>query len=320
MKEPSTAKPMRSDHTTFLAGNERVILDTRYSFVELFRPALIGLGSIVVLIILLTKIGPEGPGKGNLNFVLLLGALSLFFLFYYGLVPAFKKSFLSDEPPRGGYTKEVVALSLTIGFFLLFAILPYHWSGFVTYYSIFVWTAFLVVFVAFFVIPLQKWFFRHFILTSRRLLQRRGMIAKSSIETDLIRIQDVSFEQGFWEKVFGYGNLILGVPEETGFSTVKKIPDPEHVKNILKEQVNRVQGESGYSQPFVADYAADELAGENDGAKEAVETDFVSDLSDDRKLPSDIISQLERLKEMVDKGILTEQEFADAKAKILKKL
>ena len=60
--------------------------------------------------------------------------------------------------------------------------------------------------------PVRKlvdWLTSHFVVTSDRIIHRRGFIAKYSMEVPLEAINDVRFEQGVIDRIIGAGTLVV---------------------------------------------------------------------------------------------------------------
>lgn len=129
--------------------------------------------------------------------------------------------------------------------------------------------------------PFIGWFYTHYVITNERVIVRRGMIARHGLEIPLEVINDVTFHQSIVERVVGSGDLIIESAGERGQSHFSDIPDPEEVQSdIYKHRETRMvalQGAPGQS------------------AAEQIET-------------------LARLR---DQGVITEEEFAEKKAKLL---
>ena len=83
------------------------------------------------------------------------------------------------------------------------------------------------------VAPLVNWWFTSYILTSERLITRRGMIARSGIEIPLENINDVQFSQNVIERILKSGDLLIESAGESGQSRFSDIPDPEGFQSLL---------------------------------------------------------------------------------------
>ena len=91
----------------------------------------------------------------------------------------------------------------------------------------------LVVFGWFVVRPLVNWWFTRYVLTSERLITRRGLIAQSGIEIPLERITNVNFSQTVIERLLGAGDLLVESAGETGQSDFTNIPRPDRFQAVL---------------------------------------------------------------------------------------
>jgi membrane protein YdbS with pleckstrin-like domain len=137
---------------------------------------------------------------------------------------------------------------------------------------------------------LFDWWFTNYVLTTERIVVRRGMIARSGTEIPLEQITNVLFAQRMVERLLGYGDVILEAAGSQGQSELHDIPDPE-----------------GFQQQV---YEARELRNLHfrdgrDGRD-----------GDDRR-DVDPISALERLADLRERGHLTEEEFARGKRRLL---
>ncbi|MBI3647655.1 MAG: PH domain-containing protein [Actinobacteria bacterium] len=152
------------------------------------------------------------------------------------------------------------------------------------------WAVFAVglVVLAWYSVPKAiVWATSHFVVTSDRVLHRRGLVAKHSMEIPLEHINDVRFAQNVFERMIGAGTLIIQSASEQGREEFQDVRHPEEVQKTIyrvgeknKERMYR----GGPSGPPAS--------------------------------PS-VTTELERLADLRAKGILTEEEFREQKARIL---
>jgi uncharacterized membrane protein YdbT with pleckstrin-like domain len=136
--------------------------------------------------------------------------------------------------------------------------------------------------------PLRRlvdWLTSHFVVTSDRIIHRRGFIAKYSMEVPLEAINDVRFEQGIVDRMIGAGTLVVQSASEAGRQVFDDIRKPEDVQKTIYHQGERNQQRM--------------MTG-----------------SGSRSAPS-ATSELERLADLRARGILTEEEFQAQKRRIL---
>lgn len=92
----------------------------------------------------------------------------------------------------------------------------------------------LAVFLVIFVVrPLVNWWTTHYVLTSERLITRSGLVAKSGVEIPLERITNVNFNQTFFERMLGAGDLLIESAGAQGQSRFRDIPHPDTFQTVL---------------------------------------------------------------------------------------
>jgi len=128
-------------------------------------------------------------------------------------------------------------------------------------------------------VPAMRWWFTQFVLTNERLVLRKGIVARSGVEIPLEVINDVIFSQTVFERLLGFGDLIIESAGEMGQSRFSNIPKPDAFQaELYQAREDRTKALSS-SEP-----AADTLA-----TLAALHAD----------------------------GVLTDEEFASKKAKLL---
>jgi uncharacterized membrane protein YdbT with pleckstrin-like domain len=136
--------------------------------------------------------------------------------------------------------------------------------------------------------PVRKlvdWLTSHFVVTSDRIIHRRGFIAKYSMEVPLEAINDVRFEQGIVDRIIGAGTLVVQSASEAGRQVFDHIRKPEEVQRTIYHQgeLNQQRMMSGRA-----------------GASSHSAT-----------------SELDRLADLRARGVLTEEEFQAQKRRLL---
>jgi uncharacterized membrane protein YdbT with pleckstrin-like domain len=136
--------------------------------------------------------------------------------------------------------------------------------------------------------PVRKlvdWLTSHFVVTSDRIIHRRGFIAKYSMEVPLEAINDVRFEQGIIDRIIGAGTLVVQSASEAGRQVFDHIRKHEEVQKTIYHQgelnQQRMMGGTGGRSSHSA------------------------------------ASELERLADLRARGVLTEEEFQAQKRRIL---
>jgi len=131
--------------------------------------------------------------------------------------------------------------------------------------------------------PFVNWFFTLHVLTTERLVVRSGVVARRGLEIPLEAINDVTFSQTVFERLLGFGDLLVESAGEQGQSRFSNIPRPEHFQSLIYR--NRED-------------RSKELSGAGDAAADA----------------------LGKLAELHRQGVLTDEEFAEKKEKLLREI
>lgn len=148
--------------------------------------------------------------------------------------------------------------------------------------------ALIVVALASFLVKLLGWSNTNFVLTSDRIITRRGVLTKSGIEIPLERINTVFFDQRLIERMVGAGDLAIESAGERGSETFENIRKPAIVQREIY-----VQMEENENRKFDRVRAPAPTAG----------------LSP--------VEQVERLHGLLQQGAITPAQYEAEKARIL---
>lgn len=127
------------------------------------------------------------------------------------------------------------------------------------------------------------WRTTHFVITSDRLIARRGVVAKSGIEIPLERVNNVSFNQSIFERLIKAGDLLIESGGEDGQQRFTDILRPDEVQNLI-----HLQMEDNQRRTFASPRAE-----------------------------VDVATQLEKLEGLRDRGSISEAEFEAQKRRLL---
>ena len=87
------------------------------------------------------------------------------------------------------------------------------------------------------VTPLLRWRTTHFVLTTRRVLVREGVLSRSGIDIPINRINSVQFRHSFIDRILGCGTLIVESASDEPLE-FDDIPQVERVHSLLYYEVN----------------------------------------------------------------------------------
>ncbi|MGY2080202.1 PH domain-containing protein [Modestobacter sp. SYSU DS0657] len=87
-------------------------------------------------------------------------------------------------------------------------------------------------------VPLLRWRTTHYVITTRRLLYRTGVLARSGRDIGLSRITDVSYRQSLLDRVLRSGTVSIETAGEGGPTVFSAVPDSEGVQQLLNQLVD----------------------------------------------------------------------------------
>jgi uncharacterized membrane protein YdbT with pleckstrin-like domain len=145
-----------------------------------------------------------------------------------------------------------------------------------------------------------NWNFTHFVVTSKRVIYRTGVLGKHGVEIPLDRISNINFNQSVWERVIGAGDLEIESAGRDGQTKFDDVWHPDAVQHELYEQIEdhaRTRAGYGAGAPSPAPAAA---AAPSAGAS--------------------VPEQLDQLAALRDRGVITAAEFEAKKAQLLDRM
>jgi len=135
-------------------------------------------------------------------------------------------------------------------------------------------------------------------VTNLRIIDEDGVFSVNSKESPLDKINNVTYNQSLWGRMFDFGNVQIQTAAEIGSTTNYMVEKP----NKLKDTITTMQEE--YKRSQISSQAKEFASAISSGSQ--------------KQSKSDIASELEKLFELKQKGILSEEEFNMGKKKILK--
>jgi uncharacterized membrane protein YdbT with pleckstrin-like domain len=133
----------------------------------------------------------------------------------------------------------LVCLAALVGLVVVLALGPDE--GFFAWLDTLGWVAFAGVVLVFGVWPTLAWWNRTYTLTNERLATRTGILRRSGRDIPLTRINDVAFEQGIVDRMFGAGTLKVSAASEEGTVVLVDIPRIHQVSLRMNELVREVR-------------------------------------------------------------------------------
>ena len=94
--------------------------------------------------------------------------------------------------------------------------------------------------------PWISWQTTHYVLTTRRVVIRRGVLGRSGRDIPLTRVNDVSFHHSLFERMLRCGTLTIESAGEHGQVVLPEVPDVELVQRevyrCVEQESHRLAG------------------------------------------------------------------------------
>ena len=143
------------------------------------------------------------------------------------------------------------------------------------------------------------WSYNIWAVTNLRVIDEGGYFTRYAKESPLDKINNIEYEQSFWGRIFGYGNVDIQTAAEMGETTYIMIHHPK----LLKDTITHAQEESKMQQ---VKNQAQQLA------KAIAENPMVP-----RPSQTMIADELHKLFELLQKGAITQEEYILQKEKLM---
>ncbi|WP_131784996.1 PH domain-containing protein [Protofrankia symbiont of Coriaria ruscifolia] len=103
--------------------------------------------------------------------------------------------------------------------------------------------------------PWLRWITTNYVVTTERVVIREGILSRHGRDIPLLRLNDISFDHSFWERLVGSGTLTIESGGERGRIVLANLPHVEEVYGTLyrlaEENAIRLRGpadDGGYSR------------------------------------------------------------------------
>ncbi|HET7798807.1 MAG TPA: PH domain-containing protein [Humibacillus xanthopallidus] len=110
------------------------------------------------------------------------------------------------------------------------------------------------------VVPYLRWRTTHYVITSHRVMVRRGILTKQGKDITLSKITDVSFQQTLVDRMIRAGSLHIESAGDSPDENLTNIPN----SNVVQQLINRLIDEDDLRRRHSRGYAPD-ASGPYDG-------------------------------------------------------
>jgi membrane protein YdbS with pleckstrin-like domain len=166
---------------------------------------------------------------------------------------------------------------------------------------------------------LARWFGTSIVVTDRRIVFRSGVLGRRVVNLRLQRVVDTHCNQRPLERLIGAGTIVLEVEGEEGGLALDDVRRPRVLQRVINRQLSQMDA-NWHSDP--APSSTERFRDERDRA-ERREWTPPSGVPITRREPpggsTSIPDQLVALDRLRRQGILSDQEFAEKKAELLRR-
>jgi hypothetical protein len=159
------------------------------------------------------------------------------------------------------------------------------------------------------------------VVTNARLIQRSGVLARRGVELRLTRVNEISYDQSILGHLLGMGRLCVEVGGERGLFCVAHVRRPAALAGVLHEQIAAL-GTAGSAETGLVHRGPPvrrRWRGEDDtpptGTVVGAPGGERGGGAEDEGRLSRRLTELDDLRR---RGLLTDEEFADQKARLLR--
>jgi len=87
--------------------------------------------------------------------------------------------------------------------------------------------------------PLVRWRSTHYVITTHRVMVRRGVLTKSGKDITLSKITDVSFRQSLLDRAIGAGSLHIESAGDSPDEDMASVPNSDEVQQLINRLIDQ---------------------------------------------------------------------------------
>jgi uncharacterized membrane protein YdbT with pleckstrin-like domain len=187
----------------------------------------------------------------------------------------------------------LVSLLLVIGGMVIVLKVPSVWGWLVAVLGVIYW-----------LLRQATWRVNIWVVTNFRVIDEAGLVTHYAKESPLDKINNVSYDQSVWGRLFNYGHVEIQTAAEAGATDYFNVNHPKRLKDTI------TAAQSEYKNWQFGNQAQQMAA--------AMDARGVGQMASGRVAEAPVIAQeLERLFELKMKGAISEDEYNRAKARLL---
>jgi uncharacterized membrane protein YdbT with pleckstrin-like domain len=155
----------------------------------------------------------------------------------------------------------------------------------------------------YFLLVYLSWKVNIWVVTNFRVIDEAGLLSHFAKESPLEKINNVSYDQSLWGRILNFGHVEIQTAAEVGATDYYNVQNPKR----LKDTITLAQ----------ADYKNMQLANQAQHMANAMGVQQGAQVKYTTPTQVHIASELEKLHQLKEQGIITEDEYIRAKSKLL---
>jgi membrane protein YdbS with pleckstrin-like domain len=164
---------------------------------------------------------------------------------------------------------------------------------------------------------LARWFGTSLVVTDRRIVFRSGVLGRRVVNLRLQRVVDTHCAQRPLERLIGAGTIVLEVEGEEGGLALDDVRRPRALQRVINRQLSQMDANWRAARASSIERLYDER--DRGERREWTPPAGVPIAQRDRAGGSSVPDQLVALDRLRRQGILSDQEFAEKKAELLRR-
>jgi membrane protein YdbS with pleckstrin-like domain len=145
-----------------------------------------------------------------------------------------------------------------------------------------------------------RWVTTRLIVTTSRIIERRGILGRAGREIPLTALTDIGYRQSIFDRIIGAGDVVIESAGRDGQEVFPDLPHPAAIHNEIYAQLQ--------SRRFgPAPVAAGSVPGADSSAAHPV-------------APATIPEQIDQLDQLRRRGVISDAEFEAKKAQLLDRM
>jgi uncharacterized membrane protein YdbT with pleckstrin-like domain len=151
--------------------------------------------------------------------------------------------------------------------------------------------------IIYFIIKYFEWKANVWVVTSSRVIDETGLVRHFAKESPLEKINNISYDQNIWGRILNFGHVKIQTAAQVGATDYFNVHHPKRLKDTITQ-----------AQTDLENYKA---------VHQATQMANALGIRNPENSHLNISTEIEKLYELKQKGILSEDEYAKAKNKLL---